>query len=79
MLDMSNKLLGPQISKCIILIISAHLAIETIAKRGQLIEEVTMASESPEPIERWTAKRRVATVVAFFKGETSGCQSRPPA
>ena len=30
-----------------------------------------MASESPEPIERWTAKRRVALVVRVLKGETS--------
>lgn len=30
-----------------------------------------MASESTEPIERWTAKRRVALVVSILKGETS--------
>ncbi len=30
-----------------------------------------MASESPEPIERWTAKRRVVLVVSILKGETS--------
>ena len=30
-----------------------------------------MASESAEPIERWTAKRRVALVVSILKGETS--------
>lgn len=30
-----------------------------------------MASESAEPIERWTAKRRVALVVSLLKGETS--------
>jgi len=30
-----------------------------------------MASESPAPIERWTAKRRVALVVSILKGETS--------
>ena len=30
-----------------------------------------MASEFPEPIERWTAKRRVALVVSILKGETS--------
>ncbi len=29
------------------------------------------ASESAEPIERWTAKRRVALVVKILKGETS--------
>ena len=34
-------------------------------------EEVAMASESAEPIERWTAKRRVALVVSILKGETS--------
>ena len=34
-------------------------------------KEVAMASESPEPIERWTAKRRVALVVRILKGETS--------
>ena len=30
-----------------------------------------MASESAEPIERWTAKRRVVLVVSILKGETS--------
>ena len=30
-----------------------------------------MASDSAEPIERWTAKRRVALVVSILKGETS--------
>lgn len=30
-----------------------------------------MASESTEPIERWTAKRRVALVVSILKGEAS--------
>ena len=30
-----------------------------------------MTSESTEPIERWTAKRRVALVVSMLKGETS--------
>ena len=30
-----------------------------------------MAAESTEPIERWTAKRRVALVVSILKGETS--------
>ncbi|UVT18583.1 MAG: hypothetical protein H8K03_12180 [Nitrospira sp.] len=30
-----------------------------------------MASESAEPIERWTAKRRVALVVSILKGEIS--------
>lgn len=30
-----------------------------------------MATESIDPIERWTAKRRVAVVVSILKGETS--------
>lgn len=30
-----------------------------------------MASESAEPIERWTAKRRIALVMSMLKGETS--------
>ena len=30
-----------------------------------------MASEFQEPIERWTAKRRVALVVSILKRETS--------
>ena len=30
-----------------------------------------MAAESAEPIERWTAKRRVALVMSILKGETS--------
>jgi hypothetical protein len=30
-----------------------------------------MAAESTEPIERWTAKRRVALVFSILKGETS--------
>ena len=30
-----------------------------------------MAGALPEPIERWTAKRRVALVVSILKGETS--------
>jgi len=30
-----------------------------------------MATESAEPIERWTAKRRVALVIRILKGETS--------
>lgn len=30
-----------------------------------------MVVESAEPIERWTAKRRVALVVSILKGETS--------
>jgi hypothetical protein len=34
-------------------------------------EEVEMAAESTDPIERWTAKRRVTLVVSILKGETS--------
>ena len=34
-----------------------------------------MASDSAEPIERWTAKRRVALVVSILKGETSVAES----
>jgi transposase-like protein len=30
-----------------------------------------MASDSTDPIERWTAKRRMALVVRLLKGETS--------
>ena len=30
-----------------------------------------MAAEASEPIEQWTAKRRVALVVSILKGETS--------
>jgi transposase-like protein len=30
-----------------------------------------MAADTIEPIERWTAKRRVALVVSILKGETS--------
>ncbi|MCS6316513.1 MAG: transposase [Nitrospira sp.] len=30
-----------------------------------------MAADAIEPIERWTAKRRVALVVSMLKGETS--------
>ena len=30
-----------------------------------------MATESSDPIERWTAKRRVAVVVSILKGEAS--------
>jgi len=30
-----------------------------------------MATESAEPIERWTAKRRAALVIRILKGETS--------
>ncbi|MDC8447820.1 MAG: hypothetical protein LV473_05650 [Nitrospira sp.] len=33
-----------------------------------------MASESPEPIERWAVKCRVVLVVDFLKGETSGAK-----
>ena len=34
-------------------------------------EEVALATESPESIERWTAKRRVALVGSILKGEIS--------
>jgi len=34
-------------------------------------KEVDMVTESPDPIERWTAKRRVALVCRILKGETS--------
>jgi transposase-like protein len=34
-------------------------------------EEVVMGADPTEPIERWTAKRRVALVVSILKGETS--------
>ena len=30
-----------------------------------------MAEETPDSIQRWTAKRRVALVVTILKGETS--------
>ncbi|MFQ5521650.1 MAG: transposase [Candidatus Methylomirabilia bacterium] len=30
-----------------------------------------MADESPDPVQRWTAKRRVALVHSILKGETS--------
>ena len=34
-----------------------------------------MAADASEPIERWTAKRRVALVVSILKGETSGAEA----
>jgi hypothetical protein len=34
-------------------------------------EEVDIATESAEPIERWTAKRRAALVIRILKDETS--------
>jgi hypothetical protein len=34
-------------------------------------EEVAMVADATEPIERWTAKRRVALVVSILKGDTS--------
>ena len=50
----------------------APLEIETIFTTWSCEDrEVDMASESAEPIERWTAKRRVALVVSILKGETS--------
>ena len=41
-------------------------------------EEVEMTAESAEPIERWTAKRRVALVVSILKGETSVAEAARP-
>ncbi|MEX5213469.1 MAG: helix-turn-helix domain containing protein [Nitrospiraceae bacterium] len=38
-------------------------------------EEVEMVAESAEPIERWTAKRRMALVVSILKGETSAAEA----
>jgi transposase-like protein len=37
-----------------------------------------MTGESTEPIERWTAKRRVALVVRILKGETSVAAAARP-
>ena len=37
-----------------------------------------MATESAEPIERWTAKRRVALVIRILKGETSVTEAARP-
>jgi len=34
-----------------------------------------MATESSEPIERWTATRRVVVVVSILKGETSAAEA----
>lgn len=34
-----------------------------------------MVAESAEPIERWTAKRRMALVVSILKGETSAAEA----
>ena len=34
-----------------------------------------MVTESSDPIERWTAKRRVAVVVSILKGETSAAEA----
>jgi transposase-like protein len=51
----------------------APLEIETTPKTWSSLwtEEVAMVSDAAEPIERWTAKRRVALVVSILKGETS--------
>jgi transposase-like protein len=38
-------------------------------------EEVAMASESADPIERWTAKRRVTLVLSILKGDTSAAEA----
>jgi len=37
-----------------------------------------MTTESSDPIERWTAKRRVAVVVSILKGETSAAEAARP-
>jgi hypothetical protein len=37
----------------------------------ELTKETEMATQTAEPIERWTANRRVALVVSIVKGETS--------
>ena len=34
-----------------------------------------MVDESPEPVERWTAKRRAALVLAILKGETTTAEA----
>ncbi len=34
-----------------------------------------MAADTTEPIERWTAKRRVALVMSILKGETSTAEA----
>ena len=34
-----------------------------------------MAADAIEPIERWTAKRRVSLVVSILKGETSAAEA----
>lgn len=34
-------------------------------------KEVAMVTEAADPIERWTAKRRVTLVISILKGETS--------
>lgn len=34
-----------------------------------------MAQEVSDPIERWTAKRRVALMVSSFKGDTSAAEA----
>lgn len=37
-----------------------------------------MATDTSEPIERWTAKRRVALVVSILKGEPSIAEGPGP-
>jgi transposase-like protein len=51
----------------------APLEIETTFKTWGRVDQGggEMAAESTEPIERWTAKRRVVLVVSILKGETS--------
>ena len=50
----------------------APLAIETTSTHGsERTEEVEMTTDAIDPIERWTAKRRVALVGSILKGEAS--------
>ena len=53
--------------------IYAPLEIETTLTTWSRVDRGggEMAGEALEPIERWTAKRRVALVVSILKGETS--------
>ncbi len=53
--------------------IYAPLEIETTSKTWSRVDRGggEMAADAIEPIERWTAKRRVALVVSILKGETS--------
>ena len=50
----------------------APLAIETTSTHGsERAEELEMPADAVDPIERWTAQRRVALVGSILKGETS--------